>query len=86
MSVPDDLPLSVLEQRLRDAFAAAAEIVAPHSIGDLPRPVDRRGRGASRVLARGDRTMARSSTVIRTGARPVMSVIVTGRMPRSISS
>ena len=52
MSVPDDLPLSVLEQRLRDAFAAAAEIVAPHSIGDLPRPVDRRGRGASRVLAR----------------------------------
>jgi hypothetical protein len=30
--------------------------------------------------------MARSSTVIRTGARLVMSVIVTGRMPRSISS
>jgi len=33
-----------------------------------------------------DRTLARSSTVIRTGARLVMSVIVTGRMPRSISS
>jgi hypothetical protein len=52
MSVPDDLPVSIIEQRLREAFAAAAETVAPHSIGDLPRPADRRGRAASRVMAR----------------------------------
>jgi hypothetical protein len=52
MSLPDDVPMSVLEQRLRDAFAAAAETVAPHSIGDLPRPVARRRRAVHRGLAR----------------------------------
>jgi hypothetical protein len=52
MSVPDEVPVSTLEQRLRDAFAAAAETVAPHSIGEVPGPAGRRGRAAGRVLAR----------------------------------
>src|SRR5262252_6913528 len=52
MSPPDEVPMSIIEQRLRDAFAAAAETVAPHSIVDLPRPVDRRRRAVHRGLAR----------------------------------
>src|SRR5215469_9048366 len=37
MSVHDDVPVSLTEQRLRDAFAAAAETVAPTTIR-LPQP------------------------------------------------
>lgn len=37
MSTPDEVRVSITEQRLRDAFATAAETVAPHSIRDLAR-------------------------------------------------
>ena len=52
MSTPDEVPVSITEQRLRDAFAAAAETVAPHSVRDLTRPADWPGRVPHRGRAR----------------------------------
>jgi len=52
MSTPDEVPVSIIEQRLRDAFAAAAETVTPHSIRDLARPADWQGRVLHRGPAR----------------------------------
>ena len=70
MSMPDEVPVSITDQRLREteqllreAFAAAAQSVTPTVIR-VPRPADRPERSWSRWLPRAAEKAFGTTTVI----------------------